>query len=303
MAIYPFKRGITPFRKFHQFSFFEKPLPCETRIDFKERVHKNIVKSLGDSVYANHLLFMSYSTRIARVNETLKNTSKQFGLKTMAALDLCIVEKKILPGHCLLAFIDAKGTIAHDHTFSLRPNMKKQSFYKASTAPDQRLPSNIINEGTYVRPALHTTLLQEIDSWSNDAFYAWYVHPERQNYPLHFILKPLDLEGQHKYFKAVKDLKSVCQSYSLLDHFHKYTGETLGDIVCSQNCTTLFRLLETINPSSELKKILGDNPTTQLVRKMVNEYFQYETKDNKKSENIIEVGDDELSKPFRRVYE
>ena len=300
----PIKSCSSPLRKYHQITFSEKPLISEKRGDYKARVQQNIATMLSNSGYDNHLLFMSYATRIARKDETLENAAKLFGIKKMTAIDLCFVEKYILPGHCLLAFIGAKGRIEQEHTFSLRPNMKEKSWYKAPTAPDERLPINLTNEGTYVRPSIHTSLHQEIDSWANDAFYAWFVHPERRIYELNFILKPLDLKEQNKYFKAVKNLKYACQWYSLLDHFHKYTGETLGDIVSSQNCTSLFRLFETLNSSSfDLKRKLGDNPTPQLVRKVVNDhYFQYQTKELQKSEEVtIEVDDDELCRPFRRL--
>lgn len=293
---------VRPLRQFHSIVFCEKPMPSETRGEFTSRVHKNITTTLSHSSYASHLLFMSYPTRTARKNETLINASKQFGIKKMVDVNFGFVEKPILSGHCLLAFVDAKRKMTNEYTFSLRPNMQEKSFYTAFTAPDQRLPSCVTKEGIHVRPALHTTVHQEISSWANDAFYTGYVHHERPIYPLHFILKRLDTIEQNRYFAAVKDLKDQCLQYSLLDHFHRYTGETLGDIVPSQNCTILFRLFETLSSFSlDLKKILGDNPTPQLVRKTVSSlYFQCKTDEISKDKELVEIGEDELSKPFKR---
>ena len=275
----------------------EKPLPLETRDCFVARMQRQIREEFNKPVYKDHLLFMSYFTRLAREHETLEKASQLLGAKKIEALNLGYSDHTLLPGHCLLTVIDSQRKMALENTFSLRPDLKKKPFYKAPTAPDQRLPIGIIQKETPVWPALHTSFEHEIDVWAKAAFYAAYVHSQRPVYPLHFLLKPLDIVEKERYFAELKNLKLTCGRYSLLDHYHPHTGETLGDIVSNQNCTTLFRLFEQMsNPETNLNKLVGNNPTPQLITKVLREcFFNLNIKEDK----FIEMQHDEV---FGKVF-
>ena len=97
----------------------------------------------------------------------------------------------------------------------------------------------------------------------------------------------------------LKDIKSVCGRYSFLDHFHPHTGATLGDIVSNQNCTSLIRVFEKLsNPTTNFIKAVGDNPTPQLITKVLREnYFKLKLKDDEP----LEIQNDEVfSNSYRR---
>lgn len=270
------------------------PPPGETRQQYCRRVQLQIQGELNK--HPNTLLFMSSETRIARPEETLANAAKRHGAATLSSVDLGYVEPRIFTGHCAVAYINEKGELPQERTFSLRPDTRLSPLYKAQTAPDRRLPGFLTSEPTLVRPAIHTTIEQEILFWANQAFYAGYVHPERTTYPLHCFLKPLSDCERENYFKAVKALKASCRRYSLLDHFQEQK------LMASENCTLVARLLEWMSPTPvDMKKLLGDNPTPQLVKELMRkQLLQYETMASSMGGVLVTESGDELSKPFMR---
>lgn len=277
-------------------TFYAAPFPGETRQAFKSRVQTEVSAKLLNQNYANHELIIWYPTRIARENERAVNFFRQ----KKSTGDLPCVEKTILTGHCLLTFINETGNADFENTISLRPDMKKPHIYKATVAPDKRLPKAMMEQPTIVRPAMHTTVFDEIGYWAEDAYYANYIHEKRPNYPLHSMLRPIKLNEQDRYFAAIQDLKLMYQRYSLLDHTHPHTGEIFGDVVTSQNCTVIIKLYELLTLEN-FKSLLGDNPTPQLVMETIKNVYLNTGKNSKNHSGIMEVIDgDELSQRYER---
>ena len=137
--------------------FAEKPLPLEKIECYVARMQQKVAAVFNKPMYEDHLLFMSYFTRLARENETLLKASKLLGAKKVEDLGLGYTDQSLLPGHCLLTVINSQKTMDLEHTFSLRPDLRKKPFYKAPTAPDHRLPSHLIQRETSVWPARHTS--------------------------------------------------------------------------------------------------------------------------------------------------
>lgn len=235
------------------------------------------------TAFPNHLLFMFYPTRIADETETLANAAKFFGVEMIDKVNMPCKEQPILPGHCLLAFIDRCGNIANDNTFSLRPDLSQPVIYQMKTAMDNRLPLSITNGKTIVRPAVHTTFQHEIHTWAEAAFYTHYVQRNRP-YRLHFLFKPVDGKEKSRYFSIVNEMKKQNTRYSLLDHLHPNTGDTSGQIVAGKNCTAMSEFIET----DKMKKWLGDNPTPQLVKNIFTSYFFREQQENAEGVDVLE---------------
>lgn len=277
--------------------FAATPFSEEKKENFKERT-KHIAHELKG--YPNHLLFLSYPTRVATSQESLRHAAQYVGMENMQMLGLSNYEQSITPGHCLVAFIDAKGNITEENTFSLRPDMSKPLLYKTKTAHDERLPAAITNHDTIVRPARHTSLIQELENWAETAFYAYYVHRKRSTYPLNCLLKPLNLHEQKQYFNALNEMKKRCNRYSLLDHLHPQTGESTGQIVTAENCTVISRLFEKLM-SIDLQERLGNNPTPQLVKKMVIHFYLQMEREIFSNSCENRNDPDEFARVFNRV--
>lgn len=262
------------------------PQPGETRNNWCRQAEEQIASEI--SRHRSHLVFMASETRVARPSETLKNAAKRHGVDIMMRVDLGFAESKMFTGHCALGWVNELGEIPPQYTFSLRPDIGQSPLYRAMPAPDPRLPAYLTEVPTTVWPAVHTTLRQEVAYWAKDAFYARYVHPERELYPLHCFFMPLGTLERLRYLKAVKAMKASCDRYSLLDHMHEQK------IVAGENCTRVASLLEWMMPKSQRMKLsLGDNPTPQLVadrvaKRLINQ------------EAVATESEDRLSRPFMR---
>jgi len=274
--------------------FSAVPNGSESKIDFKTRVKQDVQKILFSSAFANHELFMSYPTRISKANETLSDVAHLLPDKKVA-FDIPF-NRPILPGHCLVSVINEKGEACDKLTFSLRPDPFKSTVYQAHVAHDSRLPKDMRN--TVVKPATHTSVSQEIATWAEDAFYVSHVQKERPKYPLHCILKPLAVAERDQFCEAMKELKSFYQYYSLVDHIlpHCELGST---VVTAQNCTVIIDLLEKLNKIN-LKKMIGNNPTPQVIISTIkNFFFETDVTKIRKSGALIEPKD-EMDKPYVR---
>jgi len=226
-------------------------LPGETRSQACQRMQQQMMADV--SQYKHYQVFMASDTRFARPEETLKNASRQHGAEKLQQLELGYTESRFFTGHCALAFVDEQGAIAQEHTFSLRPDMRCAPLYRAMPAPDPRLPASLTAVPMLVRPAMHTSLAHEFQSWARDAFYASYVHHE--DYLLDVYLQRLNYFELQHFMKSMQELKDRCKRYSLLDHL-------LNDkLIPSENCTQVASLLG-------VKSRLGNNPTPQRVAEL-----------------------------------
>lgn len=260
------------------------PLAGESRDHFKTRVKAEVAKVVFKKENAHQELVMSYPTRLAKAHEKVANASNK--------ADLPFVDKPVIAGHCMSTYMDENGQPSNDHTVSLRPDVSKAVIYTAKTAPDDRLPSEVLNQKVYVWPAKHTTVLEEIKRWAEEAYYTNYVHSGRSPYPLQMFFRPVTAVDRARYFNAVNDVKLSFQRYSLLDHFHPYTGILEGQLVAGQNCTIIADVLEKM-ASVNMKELVGDNPTPQVVFDTIKKYYAKVVDTNHATK-------DEMSMPFRR---
>ncbi len=261
--------------------FQATPKQGEDRNQFKTRVETAVSKTIFNPAHANHELIMCYPTRIAREDEKLKHAPTD--------IDLPPVEKPIMTGHCLMAYVNEHGEACYEHTISLRPDTSKPVVYTAMPAPDKRLPKNLLQEKYPVRAAKHTTAREEVKKWAEDAYYTQYVHRQRQTYPLYCLLRPIEKNEKTQYLKTIREVKASCDRYSIFDHYCPN-----GNLTQSQNCTIISKVFERL-AAVDLKKQLGDNPTPQLVLHTVKKVYFNSNEDM----NII-LSTDELCKKFVR---
>lgn len=253
-------------------TFTAQPEKNETLTEFKKQVNAKLNSLLFENKFENHELLMASSTQFAKPDETLKNAVAKFGVEYLKFIGFPLdVSRSIMTGHCLLSHLNKD---AHEeNTYSLRPDTTKPTLYSAVTAPDARLPKLMTQGKTVVRRAVHTDIKYEINKWAEDAFYAWHVYASQPVCALNMVLTPLEHHKTEKYLDCFKFFKSVHDRYALTDHYHPTTGETEGDIVADQNCTSLYKFLAEIRKIN-LKCLLGDNPTPQLLMRILsNVYF------------------------------
>jgi hypothetical protein len=262
--------------------FQATPKHGEDRNQFKARVETAVSKAIFNSKHANHELIMCYPTRIAREDEKLKYAPTD--------IDLPSVQKPIMTGHCLMAYVNEQGEACYDHTISLRPDISKPIVYTAMPAPDKRLPKDLLQEKYPVRIAKHTTAHDEVKKWAEDAYYTQYVHRQRETYPLYCLLRPIEKDEKNQYLKTIREVKATCNRYSIFDHYCPN-----GNLTQSQNCTIISKVFERL-AAVDLKEQLGDNPTPQLVLHTVKKVYFNSTEQT----DIISPTDD-LCKKFVRA--
>jgi hypothetical protein len=260
------------------------PKASESRVDFKRRVEREVTEVVFNKENANHEVMLSYPTRVSEEHEKVVHAEKH--------TDLPMVDKPILAGHCMLAYLNEEGKASKEQTLSLRPDLSKASLYKADAAPDDRLPDSVVKHPVTVWNAKHTTAKEEIMHWADDAFYTRYVHKDRPAYPLRLFFRPISYKDQGRYFTVVNNVRTFRQRYSLLDHLHPYTGLLEGQVVTGENCTVILDVAEKMG-FSNIKNLVGDNPTPQVVYDAIKMHHA-----NLSNDNNFEK--DKMSMPFKR---